>query len=77
MIAKSGSLDKAREGNAAPATQPARGNPIKHLLDYSTSPIGYQVFCSCGWSHFERKRNALARSARMKAAIRKHMEKEP
>lgn len=44
-----------------------------HEIETRTSPVGYHATCTCGWFHTERrKQNALARAAKMKAAIRAH-----
>jgi len=46
----------------------------EHKLTHRESPIAVMVFCSCGWTHSEPRRNALARAAKMRAAIRRHAE---
>lgn len=44
-----------------------------HSLKRIDTPISVIVRCSCGWSHTEtRHQNALARAAKLRAAIRRH-----
>lgn len=39
----------------------------------TVAPLSITVRCQCGWSHTEsRRQNALARAAKMRAAINKH-----
>lgn len=45
---------------------------LDHAIMVRRSPINYTVRCSCGWSRTIAKQNALARAAKVRAAITEH-----
>ncbi len=48
---------------------------VDHRITSVMSPADEMVFCSCGWRHtVTRRQNALARAAKVRAAIRRHCE---
>lgn len=47
----------------------------KHELSAIRSPISVTMVCRCGWRFtVDRSQEAFARAAKLRAAIRKHME---
>lgn len=48
-------------------------SPAEHDITTRRSPVAIIVRCTCGWSRqFTRHQNALARAARVRAAISEH-----
>jgi hypothetical protein len=48
---------------------------IDHQIDETVSPIAVLLRCSCGWhTAVSRKQNALARAAKVRSHIHKHLE---
>jgi hypothetical protein len=45
----------------------------RHDIQEREAPTGYLVLCSCGWSVFVRKQNALARAAKIRTARKTHL----
>lgn len=44
-----------------------------HKIVEKASPVSVILRCSCGWSHqIDRRQNALARAAKVRAAKREH-----
>ena len=49
--------------------------PHAHFVEEKRSPISVIAACDCGWRRqFSRRQNALARTAKVRAAIRRHLE---
>lgn len=47
--------------------------PQTHEMSQRTTPVSVIVVCSCGWSRsVSRRQNALARSAKVRAAYHSH-----
>jgi len=45
----------------------------RHTVSVVYSPVSVTYGCSCGWRHTElRRQNALARSSKLRAALRAH-----
>lgn len=50
-----------------------KGKP-GHLISERRAPALILIKCSCGWNYCEsRRQNALARHAKIRAAIRRHL----
>lgn len=48
---------------------------MKHVIVTIRSPINITARCSCGWSvTITRRQNALARAAKIRAVIHKHLQ---
>lgn len=51
------------------------GTAGSHQITSTYTPVSERLVCSCGWRHTEtRRQNALARAARVRAVVRKHLE---
>lgn len=45
-----------------------------HVIEEFSRAHGHFAVCSCGWRHFETKRqNALGRASKMRGAVAKHL----
>lgn len=55
-------------------TQDALDQQGCRIVARRETPLSFITICSCGWRHSEsRRQNALARTAKTKAAFRVHM----
>jgi hypothetical protein len=55
-------------------TTSARAEREEHVINQRRSPINVLLICSCGWTwSISRQQNALARSAKARAAIKAHL----